>query len=208
MRSDNNVSSADSSNNPPEKIKPNPFDPNSLRIAPGFSSNFSVTKITTTIPVRKPTREEFFRTSPVSDHTIDLLLLELKSELGFYVISPELQDDLLGEATVCVRTLIVTKTRQSDIFLWPLRSPNSMGRTDNWSASAWQAAIKAKSKWTRITANMHIGANDVFVAKNDVIPEPTWDSLPSMQEILEIAFRGKFIDSYNHPVLKKLRGEI
>lgn len=208
MRSDNNVSSADALNNPPEKIKPNPFDPNSLRIAPGSSSNMLIKKITTTIPVKKPSREMFFRTSPIKDHTIDLLLLELKEDSEIYVVNPHLQDVLMGEATVSVKTIIVTKTRQSNILLWPLKSPNLNVRVDHWSSAAWQAAAKGKTNWTRLVANMSIGAYEVYTAESGSIPEPTWDDLPTMQEMLEIAFRDKFIDTYDHPVLKKLRGEI
>jgi hypothetical protein len=55
---------------------------------------------------------------------------------------------------------------------------------------------------------MSIGAYEVYTAESGSIPEPTWDDLPTMQEMLEIAFRDKFIDTYDHPVLKKLRGEI
>lgn len=208
MLSDNNVSSVEASNNTQEKLKPNPFDPESLRIATGGGENLSIKKVITTIPVKKPSREMYVRTSPKSEHTIDLLLLELKDESEVYVVSPALHEALMGEATVSVKTLVVTKTRQSIIILWPLKSPSGNGRTDHWSASAWQAAARAKHKWTRMVANMSLGAYDIYTAEKSVIPEPTWDDLPTMQEMLEIAFRGKFIDSYDHPVLKKLRGEI
>jgi len=208
MSSDNIIFSDDDSNNSQENKKPNPFDPESLRIAPGGNGDIPIKKLITTIPVKKPSREMFVRTSPKKEHTIDLLLLELKDESEVYVVSPKLHDALMGEATVSVKTLVVTKTRQSIIILWTLKSPNGNGRTDNWSASAWQAAAKAKTKWTRMVANMSLGAYDIYTAQSSGIPEPTWDDLPTMQEMLEIAFRGKFIDSYDHPVLKKLRGEI
>ena len=208
MSNNNNVSSADGAENSLEKNKPNPFDPESLRIAAGGSANLSIKKLITTVPVKKPSREMYVRTSPKSDHTIDLLLLELKDESEVYVVSPALQESLIGEATVSVKTLVVTKTRQSIIILWPLKSPNANGRTDHWSASAWQAAAKAKKKWMRMVANMSLGAYDIYTSESSVIPEPTWDDLPPMQEMLEVAFRGKFIDSYDHPVLQKLRGEI
>ena len=191
-----------------DKSKLNPFNPEALRIAPGLSSNISVKKVTTVIPVRKPSKEQYVRTSPMEEHQIDLMLLELKDESSTYLVVPELQDALLGEPTVTVKTLIVAKTRQSTIFLWPLSSPNSNGRNNLWSTTAWAAANKAKKNWTRMVANMELGAYDIFTAGNATIPEPTWDDLPSMQDMLQIAFRDKLIDSYDHPILKQLRGEI
>lgn len=142
MLSDNNVSSVEASNNSQDKSKPNPFDPASLRIATGGGANLSIKKVITTIPVKKPSREMYVRTSPKSEHTEDLLLLELKDESEVYLVIPELHGALVGEATVSVKTLIVTKTRQSNIILWPLKAPNGNGRTDHWLASAWQAAAK------------------------------------------------------------------
>jgi hypothetical protein len=209
MPNDNNVFTVDASNNSPEKNKPNPFDPKSLRIAPGSAlSNMSIKKNTTIIPVKKPSREMYVRTSPNPEHTIDLLILELKDENEVYVVKPELQELLENEVTISVKTLVVTKTRQSIIILWPLKSPTSTGRACNWAISNWDAATKAKNKWTRMIANQNLGAYEIYTAESSVIPEPTWEDLPSMQEMLEIAFKGKFIDSYDHPVLKKLRGEI
>ena len=38
------------------------------------------------------------------------------------------------------------------------------------------------------------------------LDEPEWPDL-SFKQILEIAFRGKYIDDWNHPALRRLRGE-
>ena len=59
-------------------------------------------------------------------------------------------------------------------------------------------------QWTRITANMAIGAYEVFEAVGQ-LPEPVWPD-KSFGEILEIAFRGRIIDSADHPVVQRLLG--
>ena len=61
-------------------------------------------------------------------------------------------------------------------------------------------------KWIRVTANMSLGAYDVFETTGN-LPEPQWPE-QSFQELLRIAFKDHYIDEMNHPVLKRLRGEV
>ena len=63
----------------------------------------------------------------------------------------------------------------------------------------------AKEMWVRVAANMGAGYYDVSVATGD-IPEPEWPDI-EFQKILEIAFRDKFINDLDHPVVRRLRGE-
>ena len=53
---------------------------------------------------------------------------------------------------------------------------------------------------------MSLGAYEIYVATG-ITAEPEFPDLP-MKEILRIAFKGKYIDSIDHPVLRKLRGEV
>ena len=68
------------------------------------------------------------------------------------------------------------------------------------------AANEAKSRWVRLTANMNLGAYDVAVASGQ-IAEPEWPGI-TFQQIIDIAFRDKKISDWNHPVLRRLRGEV
>jgi hypothetical protein len=58
----------------------------------------------------------------------------------------------------------------------------------------------------RVSPNMSLGANEIFIATG-ITAEPEFPAM-SMKEILEIAFKGRYIDSFDHPVLRKLRGEV
>jgi hypothetical protein len=53
---------------------------------------------------------------------------------------------------------------------------------------------------------MSLGAYDVFVAAGE-LGEPEWPTAP-FSELLRIAFRDRLIDDLNHPVLRRLRGEV
>ena len=104
------------------------------------------------------------------------------------------------------KELVPAITRQGVLFLWPLRVPGEFGKTDNWLASAREAAAHAVHAWVRVQSNMSLGAYEVYEAVG-AIPDPVWPEL-SMDDIVRIAVRGRVISTIDHPVLRKLRGEI
>ena len=63
----------------------------------------------------------------------------------------------------------------------------------------------AQSGWVRVAANMSLGAYDVFQTTAN-LPDPEWPEV-AFEQLLKIGFKGKFINSLDHPVLQRLRGE-
>ena len=57
-----------------------------------------------------------------------------------------------------------------------------------------------------MAANMSLGAYDVFEASGK-LPEPEWPDMP-FRKILEVAFKGRYIESIEHPALRRLQGEL
>jgi hypothetical protein len=113
---------------------------------------------------------------------------------------------LATEAAFGPRILFTGITRQGILFLWPIRLPGQGGRVDSWNRSALDAALLAEDRWIRMAPNMSLGAYDVFQATGN-LPEPEWPEI-SFRDILEIAFKDHLINDFNHPVLKRLRGEL
>jgi hypothetical protein len=97
-------------------------------------------------------------------------------------------------------------TRQPWLFFWPIKLPGPDGRRDEWSRSALKAADLASRQWVRVVANMGLGAYDVFQATGN-LPDPDWPDMP-FRDLLHIAFKDHFIADANHPILRKLRGEV
>jgi hypothetical protein len=64
----------------------------------------------------------------------------------------------------------------------------------------------AMQRWVRVKANMSLGAYEVYEASAN-IPEPAWPGDLTFDQMLKIAFKGRLVDSFDHPVLKRLRGE-
>jgi hypothetical protein len=69
-----------------------------------------------------------------------------------------------------------------------------------------EAVNLAVTRWVRVVANLSLGGYDVFEAAGNY-SEPQWPDLPFV-ELLRIAFKDHFIESRDHPVWRRLRGEI
>jgi hypothetical protein len=68
-----------------------------------------------------------------------------------------------------------------------------------------EAATHAAGQWVRVQANMSLGAHEMYEAAGQWAG-PDRPDMP-FQELLRIAFKDRFITSYEHPVLKRLRGD-
>jgi hypothetical protein len=184
----------------------NPFDPAKLRVT---SDNVpAVRKVLTVVPVRRPSRKEWFHVHPDPDYTLDVALYDDETENGTatYLVLPDMVYEFGFE--LGTRRLFTVVTRQKVVMLWPAKLPSddsNLGRT--WHESALQIAERAKVEWVRMSANRAANAYDLAVAPGNNMPGPEWPDMP-FPKLLELAFRDRFIATADHPVLKQLRGEI
>ena len=135
---------------------PDPFNPESLRISQDFAAAAGVKQVLATIPVRKPNRQDFVRVHPSEDYQLTTVVIELKDERESYLVTPDLRDELIGE--VIPVTLFLAVNRQSVVSFWPCKLPDSSGRANAWHQSALEAAHLARDGWSRVTADMSLGA--------------------------------------------------
>jgi hypothetical protein len=183
-----------------------PFDPARLRLSQDFGATLGVKKAILTIPVRRPDRSWFIRTHPHPDFRLETAVIELREDQETYLVAQSLWPVLSAESTFSNRVLFTSMTRNGVLFLWPIKLPRGDGRSDHWNESAVAAATMAAEKWCRIQANMTLGAYEVLTASGE-IPPPVWPDL-ELKDLLRIAFKSRYIDSLDHPVLQRLRGEV
>ena len=188
-----------------EGAQPDPFDLVALRQSQDFLTTLDVKEALLTVPVRKPAKEWWVRTHPSQDFRINAAVLELKEEQETYWVTPTLWPGLSTESTFSPRALITAINRQKVVFIWPIRIPGEDGRLDEWSRSALEAAEMAQHNWVRVQANMGLKAYQVAEAEDQ--SEPDWPT-QTFDELLRIAFKDRLIESLDHPVLKRLRGEV
>jgi hypothetical protein len=188
--------------NPAEAI-PDPFDLENLRLSQNFVETAGVKKLLRTVPVRKPNKQDYIRVHPNQQYRDNFPVIDLKDEREIYIPTARVVSALVGELVTV--TLFTTVNRQGVTFLWPVRLPDPNGKSNQWWDSARDAAAIAMTRWVRVNSNMSLGAYDLHHAENQK-SEPEWPEA-SFQELIKIAFRDRLIDSLDHPVIRRLRGE-
>jgi hypothetical protein len=182
---------------------PDPFDPAALRLDQSYADTVGVKKLLTTVPVRKPNRQDFVRVRPDPGYRLSpAAIIEVKDDREVYLVTPNLAPGLAGEFSTV--TLFTTINRQGTLHLWPVKLPAPDGRHNEWHRSGAEAAERAMKNWVRVTSSMSLGAYEIFEASGD-LPEPVWPEF-SFQEILRIAFRERIVDRLDHPLVQRLQG--
>ena len=205
--SDQNTSDQNTSNqNTPGQKAPDPFDVEALRLPPSFVETAGVKKILSTVPVRKPHRQEWIWVHPSEAYRGNFATIHLEEDGEFYILTPTVAREITEE-TISV-TIYTVMNRNGVLFLWPVKIPNTDGRGQQWHSSAHEAAEVAMGRWVRVRANRDLGAYEHAFTDNPTSDTPpTWPEL-SFHELLKLGFykTGRFVENFEHPVVKKLRG--
>jgi hypothetical protein len=182
---------------------PNPFSPAELRLSQAFADTVGVKKLLTTVPVRKPNRQDFVRVHPDPAYRLTpAAIIELKEDRETYLVHPAIAQQLPGEFSAA--TLNTTINRQGVLQIWPVKLPGPDGKHNEWHRSAGEAAERATEQWVRVKSNTSLGAYEIEEASGN-LTEPVWPDI-SFQEILKVAFRDRYVDRVDHPLLQRLKG--
>src|SRR6516225_4824908 len=136
-----------------EQHELNPFNPAALRLDQSFVETAGVKKLLTTVPVRKPNRQDFIRVHPGPEYRLSpAAIIELKEDRETYLVTPDIASQIPGEFVAAV--LYTTINRQGVLSVWPVKLPGPDGKHNEWHRSAAEAAEKAMNRWVRVSANM------------------------------------------------------
>jgi hypothetical protein len=184
---------------------PDPFDPAALRLDQSFADTVGVKKRLMMVPVRKPNRQDFVRVHPDPAYRLTpAAIIEVKEDREVYLVTPDMAQELPGEFVPA--SLFTIVNRQGVLQIWPVKLPGPDGKHNDWHRSAAEAAELAMKRWVRISANMSLGAYEVFEATGR-LSEPMWPDI-TLSEILKIAFSNHIVDQVGHPLVQRLRGEV
>ena len=182
---------------------PDPFaNIESLRLSQDYQSEVAVERVFTTVPVRKPKKQEFVRVHPDKGLRFETTLFEWDEDHEMYIVAPQMQAIMAPLAFPAI--LYTTVTRQGNVLLWPVKLPGQDGKDNSWHLSAREAAVLAMRRWVRITANHAINGYEVHAATGE-LAEPKWPT-QSFEDILRLAFKDRIIRNPDHPVVKSLAG--
>lgn len=190
----------------PATSAPDPFDPSTYRVSQTLAAAAGVKKVLTDLAAIPPNKAWWVRRHPAPEYTLDTFVIELKEEKETYLVLPPLWPALVAEATFHRKTFHLAVTMQGKPFLWPVRRPADDTREpDRWMKAPLEAIRLAADKWTRISWNVATQQHDVVTCESTATPE--WPDLP-FRELLKLAFKNFVIDHRDHPVLKRLRGDM
>ena len=187
---------------PPTTVGSSTFS--SLRLTQNFGETLGVKKVLTTVPVGKPSKDRFFRTHPSPSWVFPTWILENQVAGETYLVSTVVAS-VLGNLARPVE-LYAAIDRQNNPFLMPIPLPGPNGVRNPWHESRAQAVERAKSVWLRISSNKDLGGYDIYEATAK-LPDPVWPD-NTMDELLEIAFRGRIIQNVDHAIVQERLGNI
>ena len=175
-----------------------------LRLPQNFDNIVGGKKLTQHIPITKPEKQWFVRTHDNDDMWFPTAILDFVEDGEAYIVEAELWDELAND--IRPKVLIPTITSQGHLLLWPILLPSDDGRINEWSRTALHAAEYAKKEWVRVVSNMSIGSYEIIVAAT-MYPDPSWPDF-GLEEWIRLGFRDRIIKSTDHPVVRRLRGEL
>lgn len=177
-------------------------DPSKLLLSASFA--ITTEKVVLQIPVKRPNKQDFFRIHSDRANWPRVLLLTDEATREVFLVSPTLHHAVANLAMPFV--LYPYLTRAGDLGLWPVRSPGPDGRSNDWWDSAHAAAEYAVDHWIRLESGP--GRYVPYRAVNEGgFPEPIWPK-NALSDLLRLGFEHRLIQSGDHALLKKLRGEI
>lgn len=179
-------------------------DPDALSVDQDYLSQAGIKNEITHIPIAKPHWQKFFRTHPDDSYHRTVNLYSDQINKQDYLVVPKLSFEL-AEITLR-RTLFYIVTRQSEVMLMPVGVHEPLEEWNSYHATAYKAALMAKTEWVRMKADQSAQMYRISTAPSS-LEEPEWPDL-TLSEVLRIAFKDRVIESIEHPVLKALRGEI
>jgi hypothetical protein len=191
----------------PEAEAPNPFDPARYRLGTNYAEMLGTQSHLLSVPVRKPGKEAFFRVHPTN--RLETAVVEVGDETGdseTFLVEPALRPALVSEPTFHLCVLAHYVTRQGANALWKIKLPRPGDKTNAWTQSALLALARAENEWVRLKSDRALGAYTAETATG-ITEAPRWPDY-DFGKLLEIAFRERRITSLDHPILKRLRGEV
>ena len=174
----------------------------SMRLPQDFGDQLKTRRIAVSVAVQKPDRDSWVYIHPDPQWRRIMGLLTDKVNRRIYVatrdIQPEIADDIIP------KLLVTYGTRSGGFGLWPIRMPDESGRLDTYNESAHAIVNMHAGKWLRVLLDQSEGAYHIIDDPTCTIPCPKWPE-GGINGLLDLAFRGRIINSLEHPAVMALR---
>jgi hypothetical protein len=203
--SDSVLGAFDPTAKPKGNGKPGEIDFASQTYPQDFQNQIGVKKVLLTVPVRKPTNQTWWSSSPDPAYRGLFGLLPVKDSSEIYFVQQNLVVPL--QKWVKPFLLVTMVTSEGNPFLLPIRRPGADGRTN----PAWDGMEDAvKLSWDNpglyiLTSwNDQTRGYDCTISDETLnLPPPEWPT-ESFNELMNIGFKRYYIDTLEHPYVQFL----
>jgi hypothetical protein len=187
-----------------EHPDPDQLDPEMFRVDESEQDQVVAKTVLTAIGIRRPSRLEFIRTHPSPDYRlVPVYFITLQESREYYLVDPKLKVHLRPRE-YSKGALFLATNRYDRPFFWLVTTQSSTGRISDWYTSALECEERARYEWVQVVADQNAGVYTVGVAE-EPLPEPEWPE-QSFQELFQIGFKRRWVNSLDHSVFKELRG--
>jgi len=187
---------------PPEKNKAKEF------LKSGGNKVFDVKpfKRLATIEVRKPKKQEWFRSHP--DMITEISVIKKESSGDYFLVHPGIYTDLDDKARENVRDAYLTAAVNDEggQFLWVILKPTGDGVGGQLFDADLEDLSLSRSKWIRRQWNF--GEKSYRVDEASTEKEPAWPENATLTDWIEKGFKNRFIDNVEHLLILRLCGKI
>jgi hypothetical protein len=174
-----------------------------IRLTPDEAGQIGSEEVMAHVSVRKPTVNEFVRVNP--DPAMSLATsIFVDAERETYLVAPNARSVLV--AGVKAMLLVPAVNQRGLFFIWPIALGDGTGRRNAWHDTAREAAELAKREWIKLVSDMAGGCYRIYRAKGKLV-DPVFPE-KGLEDLLRLAFRGRVVDSEDHPVVKQALGLI
>jgi hypothetical protein len=187
-----------------------PYDPESLRYdaAEFLAGQVHSAKVTSSIKVRKPGGQEWFRLHPSQEFQLPTaLFLRQNDDLikpETYLVMPACRH-LFGKSLTPVRLRLAVNSLDT-VFLWDMKVPKD-GIMSDYYISLQEAADEAERSWVKLEWNNGNRSYDHHYALDDLGDPQFLPADRTMRDWLKLGFKGREIDREDHPVVAEYRGK-
>lgn len=176
-----------------------------------------VMRITHDILIRKPGATEWFTVHPGKEMSAPIPI-HIPARIGTqktdqtFIVTDEEALQILQEKRVvkmCDIYVLQNRDEHTAYLSWiPLFQPSSEWETENGFNKTRRACYEEAKKGFVQMANLGDGTYGTTVPAVK-FADPIWPAhLPTLKSYLDIAFEGHVIDSKDHPVILRLKGEM
>jgi hypothetical protein len=155
----------------------------------------------------RPPKDDWFRSHPDGAMATGMTLI--KGKMGevyavrrelIPVVGPEVIKALVkASVTACI-------TIDGAKFLWCIIHPSGNANQQHFD-NALSARDLSRSTWIRFYWDANQESHVTVTPKHSSAGDPQWPDA-SLNEWIEKGFRGRFIDANDHPLFRKIRGEL